>query len=300
MACAKCKGAASLRCGRCKTVYCSVACQKADWKAHKAACGTCIICFEAGAIESGCACRGEGCLAHIACRGTAAAYRYADTDSVDGWATCATCTQPYTGAMMLGLAEHWCAEDKDELRVVAAQHLANAYVSVGRYAEANKLYDDALVTLTQTLGPEHENTVITANNIGQMLEACGYYDTAEAAYRRCSAIAHRVFGPEYRLTLLIDSNIGSIIRCQGKSAEAERIFRDILAIMERAFGRDDVDTVGIIHRLATVLPADEAFPLYEEVHATRLRVLGPKHPNTLAAARHLSTARVVSRRLATL
>jgi hypothetical protein len=44
MFCVKCNKEAKSFCGRCKSVaYCSVACQRADWPAHKAACQCKIV-----------------------------------------------------------------------------------------------------------------------------------------------------------------------------------------------------------------------------------------------------------------
>ena len=70
--------------------------------------GACIICLDTSPppIQSGCACRGDSGLAHIACLVRAAASQQAQRGS-DGWRKCQTCKQDYTGAMQTGLAEAW-------------------------------------------------------------------------------------------------------------------------------------------------------------------------------------------------
>ena len=69
--------------------------------------GACIICLDTSPppIQSGCACRGDSGLAHIACLVRAAASQ-AQRGS-DAWQMCQTCKQYYTGAMQMGLAEVW-------------------------------------------------------------------------------------------------------------------------------------------------------------------------------------------------
>ncbi len=69
--------------------------------------GACIICLETSPppIQSGCACRGDSGLAHIACLVQAAASQQAQRNGV--WRLCQTCKQDYTGAMQTGLAEAW-------------------------------------------------------------------------------------------------------------------------------------------------------------------------------------------------
>ena len=70
--------------------------------------GACIICLDTSPppIQSGCACRQDSGLAHIACLVRAAASQQAQRGG-DVWQKCQTCKQRYTGAMQTGLAEAW-------------------------------------------------------------------------------------------------------------------------------------------------------------------------------------------------
>ena len=70
--------------------------------------GACIICLDTSPppIQSGCACRGDSGLAHIACLVRAAASQQAQRGS-GVWRECQTCKQGYTGTMQTGLAEAW-------------------------------------------------------------------------------------------------------------------------------------------------------------------------------------------------
>ena len=70
--------------------------------------GACIICLDTSPppIQSGCACRGDSGLAHIACLVQAAASQQAQRGN-GVWRQCQTCNQGFTGAMQTGLAEAW-------------------------------------------------------------------------------------------------------------------------------------------------------------------------------------------------
>ena len=68
----------------------------------------CIICLDTSPppIQSGCACRGDGGLAHIDCLVQLAASQQAHR-GLEVWRECQTCKQAFTGAMQTGLAESW-------------------------------------------------------------------------------------------------------------------------------------------------------------------------------------------------
>jgi hypothetical protein len=67
--------------------------------------GECTICLNTSPppIQSGCACRGDGGLAHIVCRVHAAESQQAQRGNTVWW-ECQTCEQDHTGAMRTGLA----------------------------------------------------------------------------------------------------------------------------------------------------------------------------------------------------
>ena len=105
----------------------------------------CIICLDTSPppIQSGCACRGDSGLAHIACLVQAAASQQARRGS-DVWQKCQTCKQYYTGAMQTGLAEAWrsrvagqAAESYERLE--SEYNLASSLLHQGRAVEAEPM-----------------------------------------------------------------------------------------------------------------------------------------------------------------
>ena len=65
-----------------------------------------VICLDSSPplLQSGCACRGDAGLAHVACR-VKAAESQAPVKEGCVWWDCQTCKQAFTGAMQRGLAE---------------------------------------------------------------------------------------------------------------------------------------------------------------------------------------------------
>jgi hypothetical protein len=165
---------------RAQVWYCSAECQKKHWKegGHKKQCkalqpsvgtasvtvtptatatrgssgGTCIICLDVDPppIQSGCACRGDAGLAHVACRAEAASHRMNATLKSEkiyfgGWNGCGTCGQRFTGEMQMELANTWWSKaqhlpKEDPQWMCAANTLATALHHRGKFDEAAKLY----------------------------------------------------------------------------------------------------------------------------------------------------------------
>jgi hypothetical protein len=107
--------------------------------------GACIICLDTSPlpIQSGCACRGDSGLAHIACLVQAAATQQARRGN-GIWQECQTCKQRYTGAMQTGLADAWrsrvagqAAESTE--RLAAESNLAVSLLHQGKDVEAEPM-----------------------------------------------------------------------------------------------------------------------------------------------------------------
>ena len=120
--------------------------------------GACIICLDASPppIQSGCACRGDGGLAHVDCLVQLAASQQAHRGNLVWW-RCQTCEQDFTGAMQVGLAEAWrsrvsgqSAESRE--RLDAEGNLADALLHHGKYAQAERLLRDLHAVRMRVLG----------------------------------------------------------------------------------------------------------------------------------------------------
>ena len=105
----------------------------------------CIICLDASPppIQSGCACRGDGGLAHIDCLVQLATSQQAHRGN-DVWWQCQTCEQTFTGAMQIGLAEAWRSRvagqpAENVERLDAESLLANALLHQGKSAQAERV-----------------------------------------------------------------------------------------------------------------------------------------------------------------
>ena len=295
------------KCSRCKQAfYCNVGCQREHWKrgGHKQACKEpmgCSICLDNDGpplpIQGGCGCRQEAGCAHVACRVQAAEHQ--GLEYHEGWHTCSTCKQKYTGAMELGLAEAlWARHRRKPARNhhrLDAQHLlAAAYMTHGRDAEAEELFRELMAAFQHLAGADDENTHMDALNLGMALKNQGKYSEAEAVLRDILPRMQRVLGPKHEHALHTAMALAAALQDQQKYDEAEPLLRDTLAIQRRVHGDNHYDTLTTCRTLALLLTNTRRYSEAEELLRGALaqarRTLGPEHPVTLNLAGVLGRA----------
>ena len=295
------------KCSRCKQAfYCDTACQREHWKrgGHKRACKEpmgCSICLDNDgpplAIQGGCGCREEAGCAHVACRVQAA--KHQGLGFHEGWHTCTTCKQPYTGAMALGLAEalwerHRRKPARNFDRLAAQNNLANAFMAQGQSAKAEELFRGLLATHQRLFGADEEHTLVDALNLGRALTNQNKDREAEAVLRDTLPRIQRVYGPEHEHALDAARGLAVALQNQGKYSEAEPLLRDTLAMQQRVHGDGHIDTLTTRTNLATLLTNTCSYSDAEELCRGALaqarRTLGPNHPATLGTAMVLGRA----------
>jgi tetratricopeptide (TPR) repeat protein len=308
------------RCKGCKAAfYCSVACHKTHWKTggHRAVCrktrapveavrvtaemgrsptrdtsSVCIICLDVGdapPIQSGCGCRGDAGLAHVDCRAEACAHR-ARGGIRDGWLSCGTCHQLYTGRMKLGLAEtlwsiHQDSDEQSQERQWAAGVLAAALNDQGRCAESEAICREVRAVHRRMKTPDPDRVVAADRLLANILIDQGRHAEAEGLYREVLGAQQRMLPPNDPATLRTMMNLGNVVHTQGKLAEALARYEDLRSIQKRVLGPDHLDTMTTSFNIAATLSAqskvEEAEVMLRDVLKVQQRVLGAEHPATL-------------------
>ena len=293
------------RCSRCKQAfYCDAGCQRVHWKrgGHKQACKepmACNICLDNDGpplpIQCGCGCREEAGCTHVACRIKAAEHQ--GLGYHEGWHTCTTCKQRYTGAVNLGLAEalwerHRRRPVHNADRLAAQGNLASAYVAQGRFVEAERRFRNLFTTQRRLFGADCEPTIVMALNLGMVLRNQDKNIEAVAVFRDVLPRAQRVLGPEHAYALTAASGLASTLTNLGNKIEAEPLLRDTLAIQQRVLGYGDHDTLETGRALSVLLINTRRYTEAEELSRVALaqakRTLGPEHPLTLTVANVLA------------
>ncbi|KAH8729862.1 P-loop containing nucleoside triphosphate hydrolase protein, partial [Ilyonectria robusta] len=131
------------------------------------------------------------------------------------------------------IALEFCNSSTDEVVKSKSDLLYNTAESnyiLGKYQNAEGLYQDTLALGRQVLGDKHPRTLTSMNNLAVVLQSQGKYEEAEAMHRKTLALTRQVLGDEHLYTLTSISNLAGVLQSQGKYEEAEAMHRKTLAL----------------------------------------------------------------------
>ena len=251
--------------------------------------GACVICLdsEPAPIQSGCACRSDAGLAHVACMA-----RYAASGG--GWRVCRTCKRPFTGRMLVGLAEaRWAAARRLDRRVYherigAMRHVVAAHAERGRYTDAVRLARDAHDAAVEAYGAAHETSLVVALELANVLHMQGDVAASVEAHRGVVETRAAALGEAHPSTLAARASLASCMSDGGTVGElewAERVQRRMLDEETHTLGARHIDTLTTRCDLALTLAAlkrhGEARVAYDGLVPVLETELGREHPMTI-------------------
>lgn len=117
--------------------------------------------------------------------------------------------------------DHTIIEEAGRLRHKTASYLGEHTC----YAEAEPLFQLALQTWEQHLGPEHLDMTTSLNNLATLYYRQGKYAEAESLFQRALHIREKHLESEHLDLATSLSNLANLYREQGKYTEAEPLFQ---------------------------------------------------------------------------
>jgi tetratricopeptide (TPR) repeat protein len=82
----------------------------------------------------------------------------------------------------------------------------------GRYSEAAKVAEEALIVAERTFGPNHPRVAASLNNLVELYRAQGRYTDAEPLYKRSLKICEKALGPEHPHVAAACENMAELYR----------------------------------------------------------------------------------------
>jgi serine/threonine-protein kinase len=178
-----------------------------------------------------------------------------------------------------------------EVRATIEDSIGAAYVSLGLYDKAERLFRSALALRKGIFGGEHVLVAVTLNNLAEARAAKGAYGEAEQMHVEALRIRRKLLGAEDPQTQQSASNLAVLYMTRGEYGKAEQMDRETLAIRRRQAKGRSVDVAYSLNNLAVLLyrkgEYGEAEKLYREALAEHQAVHSGPHPQWAMATTNL-------------
>ena len=163
--------------------------------------------------------------------------------------------------------------------------IAEAYMDLGVYPEAQTQFERALDIDRRVLGEKDPKTLRTMSRLGTLDKLQGKHAQAEQLLSQTLEIQRHVLGPDHGDTLYTANNLANTYQNEGKYAQAEALHSQTLEIRRRVLGPEDPATLNTMNNLAIDYFSEgkyaQAEALLTQALEIRRRVAGPDHPDTL-------------------
>jgi tetratricopeptide (TPR) repeat protein len=170
--------------------------------------------------------------------------------------------------------------DADDPELVGMHNnLANLYVALQRYAEAERHYERG-ARIAEAKGGLMLADVL--NNWANLYQVQGKFASAEPLCQRSLAIREEILGPDDLHVAASLNNLAALYDSQRRHAEAEPLYLRSLRIKERRLGLDHLDVAATLDNLAMLYDAQKR---KEDADSARTRSQRIKEANREASFR---------------
>jgi tetratricopeptide (TPR) repeat protein/tRNA A-37 threonylcarbamoyl transferase component Bud32 len=159
-------------------------------------------------------------------------------------------------------------KDRPAVRAKLLDTIGHVYRSLGDYAKAEPLLNEALALRIQRLGTDHVDVAATRHNLAWLYYDKGDFDRAEPLFRQALEVRRQRLGKQHSQTATTMLILAWLLTQQGDFAEAERLFHEVIDIRRRQEGgsRDvAVAQLGLVAMLLDQGRFLETGPLLAEV-----------------------------------
>jgi len=183
--------------------------------------------------------------------------------------------------------------DQPLLQASMADNIGHAYISLGAYDQAQKLFQRAYDLRKQNLGPNALDTTASLSGLAMALRLQDNYSQAEPLFRQVLAVQRHALGENDPQVADSLENVGECLYLESRWIEAEPLLRQSLAIKRKLNLEGDNGTRNF---LALVLERKGEYPeavqlLHEAVDKMR-RTEGTDGPNYVVALHDLAGAMI--------
>lgn len=179
----------------------------------------------------------------------------------------------------------------DPATLAAELQLGETLVTAGAFREASLLQAHVVAVRIKVLGEGHPDVANAMGDLGASELNLGNVARAKALFKQAEATNQRVLGPEHPATLIAENNLATAFLAQGEFAAAKDIQERLLSKCRNG-ATNPREALLYEGNLAVTLGhiGDHAAAreISERVLASRMRIFGSRHPDTLTAQGNLA------------
>ncbi|HKI16800.1 MAG TPA: tetratricopeptide repeat protein, partial [Isosphaeraceae bacterium] len=169
---------------------------------------------------------------------------------------------------------------------------AFSLLDVGKFAEAQPLFEQALEIRRRLLGDDHPDTALSYHNLAYNLQGLGKYAEAQPMFEKTTETICRLLGENHPDAAMSHNSLATNLVEQGRYAAAQAHLEKAVEIHRRLLTDYHGDTANSLDNLATVLSFQgklaEAEPLMEKALEIKRWFLGEDHPETAIGYNNLA------------
>jgi CHAT domain-containing protein/tetratricopeptide (TPR) repeat protein len=175
---------------------------------------------------------------------------------------------------------------------VALMLVGSAYANLGRLADAEDAFKQALELRLANLGENDESVGHTLHFVARVYQKLGQYDQAEKLFVRAAPIYERVLRRNHPYVINTYNNLANVYHDQGRYDAAEKLHKQILAIREQSLGANHTDVAQSLDNLASAYVGqgrlEEASEIRKRAVAIFERARGSNHQDVAKAMINLA------------
>jgi len=160
--------------------------------------------------------------------------------------------------------------------------LGQAYLKLGKYAQAGESFQKSSITLKKLLGSQHADYAFLLKWLADVYKYQGKYDQSLESYRQALELLEKKPGKQSAQYVKTLYNLADLYDAMGRYDESLKLFVESEASGKKLFGADHPEFATILNHYAGLYQSTakykEASKYYQQSMLIRKQKLGQRHP----------------------
>lgn len=185
------------------------------------------------------------------------------------------------------------ANGKTGIFLECLQDLGNSNSKLGKYAEAEKCFEQILAIAQKQYGETHPNVANVLIELAILNYSQNLFDKTENLFLQAISIRKIALGDEHPEVAIAMLELAAIYKTQALFDKAESMFLQALEIKQKILGKDHPEIAASLVDLAAMYYSQKRYPEVKNLYERSLKIykqsLDAGHPNILSVQKKLAS-----------